>query len=1150
MARKSLLFGILASVVASTATIRAAEQQQDDKIKAAASSDVKVTDGFWQSRIETNRDVTIGYALGKCEETGRIDNFAIAGGLKKGKHRGHYFNDSDVFKVIEGAAYSLSIYPDANLEKRIDEIIEKIAAAQEDDGYLYTARTIDPDNVPEHSGKQRWSKLRYSHELYNLGHLYEAAVAYYQVTGKRNLLDVAIKSADLLDRTFGPDKKRDVSGHEEIEIGLVKLFEATGDRKYLNLAKFFVDERGHYSGRESYKDFRQDHKPFVEQAEAVGHAVSGGYFYAGIADLAAIGGNRDYVKALDRIWQDVVSKKLYITGVAAARGEKFGRAYQLPNLKGYNETCAAIALAIWNHRMFLLDGDAKYIDIVERALYNGILAGVSLRGDEFFYSNPLAANGKHKFNGIDVPDDQLTASRLPWFLCACCPSNIVRVVPSVPGYAYATSGGKIYVNLYMAGVAKVRLDDKTVELKQQTRYPWDGAIRITISLERPLEFSIYLRIPGWARNEPVGSDLYRYMNFSDEQAALRVNGKAIALDMNKGFARIKRQWEEGDVIELYLPMPVRRVVCNDKVETNRGMVALERGPIVYCAEWPDNGGKVGHLFVSNEDNFRTKHLSDLLGGISVILSSRGVKAIPYYAWAHRGEGEMKVWLPRELSEEFTAGYILRTSSFKHYIDSFNENDNELYVNHIPNSSVWEWLRQSIPLLECPDKEIERTYYFRWWTYRKHIKKTKVGFVVDEFLPNVGWGGPYNTISCAAGHHFYEGRWLHKGRYLDDYAKFWLRGGGAARRYSFWIADSYYARHMVHPNKKLLTQLLDDLIANYEEWEKTHLLGDGMFWQHDVADGMEESVSGSRRLKHTRPTINSYMYAEARAIARIATLADRDRTVREYGDKAARLKSLVQNKLWDEDTQFFKVRLSNGKLSDARESIGFVPWYFNLPDEGYERAWGQLMDPKGFYAPFGPTTAEQRHPGFAILYKGDDCQWNGPSWPFSTSQVLTALANVLNDYEQDVITKADYFETLKIYTKSHSLKFEDGRVLPWIDENLNPFTGQWLARSRKIKRKNFHERGKDYNHSTYCDLIISGLMGMRPRIDELVEVNPLTPDDWDWFCLDKILYHGRIITIVWDRTGLKYGKGKGLRIYANGKEIAQSNSLESVTGELP
>ncbi len=509
-------------------------------------------------------------------------------------------------------------------------------------------------------------------------------------------------------------------------------------------------------------------------------------------------------------------------------------------------------------------------------------------------------------------------------------------------------------------------------------------------------------------------------------------------------------------------------------------------------------------------------------------------------------------LSTTMATESAEPLVLKADSFKHYIDTFNKDDEELFVQHIPNEKAWEFLKANIPLFECPDKDFELTYYFRWWTYRKHIKETPDGFVITEFLPKVGWGGKHNEISCAAGHHFYEGRWLHTPKYLDDYAVYWFQKGGSPRQYSCWLADALYARYLVRPDKKLVTDLLDNLVYNYKEWEKEKLASDGLFWQIDDKDGMEFSISGSAGLKMLgepgkRPSINSYMYGDAMAIAGIAELAERQTIAQEYRAKAERLKQLIQTKLWNDGEKFF-MTLPRDKetLVNVREEIGFTPWYFNLPQHGYEEAWKQLMDPEGFYAPFGPTTAEQRHPQFAVRYEGHSCQWNGPSWPYATSITLTALANVLNSYEQDVINRADYFETLKIYTKSHRLKREDGQLVPWIDENLNPYTGDWIARTRLSPVV----RGKDYNHSSYCDLVISGLVGLRPRPDDIVEVNPLLPADmWDWFCLDNVLYHGHIITILWDCTGTKYGKGKGLHIFADGEEIVYSSALSKVSSKL-
>ena len=508
------------------------------------------------------------------------------------------------------------------------------------------------------------------------------------------------------------------------------------------------------------------------------------------------------------------------------------------------------------------------------------------------------------------------------------------------------------------------------------------------------------------------------------------------------------------------------------------------------------------------------------------------------------------------SESLQGPAVLDPDSFRHYVDTFNEQDEELYPQHISNEKSWEFLRANIPLFECPDKDFEQTYYFRWWTYRKHIKHTTDGFVITEFLPQVGWSGKHNTINCPAGHHFYEGRWLYDSRYLDDYSTFWFRRGGSVRSYSVWAADALWARYLVTQDKSLIIDLLPDLINNYHEWEKSRLEPDGLFWQIDDRDGMEVSIGGTGK----RPTINSYMYGDAVAISNIASLAGREDVAEEFKKKAKKIRNLVENKLWDDRAEFFKTLPRDKEdLVDVRELHGYTPWYFNLPDAGYEQAWKQLMDPKGFYAPFGPTTAEQRHPRFAIAYNGHECQWNGPSWPFATSVTLTALANLLNNYEQDVITKADYFRLMEIYTKSHRLKREDGRVVPWIDENLNPYTGDWISRTRLKNwkdgtwdlRKGGRERGKDYNHSTYCDLVITDLVGLRPKPDNVIEVRPLIPSDaWDWFCLDNVAYHGHILTILWDRTGDKYGRGMGFRIFADGAEIARDKSLERATGTIP
>lgn len=632
--------------------------QKDYPINPVAFTEVQITDDFWFPRMEINRKVTIPFAFEKSEETGRIDNFAKAGGLMHGKFIGRRYNDSDVFKIMEGAAYSLTLYPDKELEKYLDDLIEKIAAAQEDDGYLYTARTIDPDNPPSGAGEERWSNLGSSHELYNVGHMYEAAVAYYLATGKRNFLDIAIKNAGFIDSVFRPDKRRGFPGHQEIEIGLVKLYRFTGDKKYLKLAKFFLDERGRQKHEKKFSEespfsiynqawYLQAHKQVIEQDEAIGHAVRATYMYSGMADVAALTGDIEYINAIDRIWKNVVSKKIYITGGIGSRheGEAFGDDYELPNATAYNETCAAIGNVFWNHRLFLLHGDAKYIDVLERTLYNGLLAGISLNGDLFFYPNPLESDGKYKFN-------QGESTRKHWFDCACCPVNIGRFVPSIPGYVYAHKNDNLYINLFVQGSGKFNIGNNLVKVIQETRYPWEGKVKISVEPEQTVKFSINVRIPGWARNEPIPSDLYTWLNPNTEIPTLRVNSETLSPDMDKGFACITRRWKKGDVIELDLPMPVKRVVAHEMVKDNIGRVALQKGPIVYCLEGVDNEGHVLDRHIPDDLSFKVEFRPDLLGGVNVLKGKEEegkeqIIAIPYFAWSHRGIGEMAVWLPRK-----------------------------------------------------------------------------------------------------------------------------------------------------------------------------------------------------------------------------------------------------------------------------------------------------------------------------------------------------------------------------------------------------------------------------------------------------------------------------------------------------------------------
>jgi DUF1680 family protein len=624
---------------------------RDYPVKPVPFTAVHFNDTFWLPRIETNRKVTIPFAFRKCEETGRVYNFERAAAVLKGETvadktpPGYPFDDTDIYKVIEGAAYTLGVVPDSKLEAYVDGLVGKIAAAQEPDGYLYTTRTIDPLHPHPWAGTKRWEKEEVlSHELYNLGHLYEAAVAYYQATGKRQLLDVALRTADLLDSTFGPGRQTIWPGHQIAEMGLVKLYRTSGESRYLNLAKFLLDSRGNGSA------YNQSDIPIVQQKDAVGHAVRATYMYSGIADVAALTGDESYVGAIDRLWESVAGRKMYITGGigSTAAGEAFGGDYELPNMSAYNETCAAIGNDYWNERLFLLHADARYIDVMERTLYNGLISGVSLDGKSFFYPNPLESSGQHE--------------RSAWFGCACCPGNITRFLASVPGYVYAQQGDHLYINLFVGNTADIQMDRTTVHVAQETRYPWDGAVKITVTPKESGDFTVHVRIPGWARNQASPTGLYAFVDRNDAPAVLRVNGQPVSLDIQKGYAGISRQWKAGDVIELHLPMPVRRVLANDAVAADRGRVALQRGPIVFCAEWPDNpGGHVRNLVLPRNAVLKAEFRPELLKGIvrvsgsgaALILDKNGkverkpqlITAIPYYAWAHRGPGEMLVWLP-------------------------------------------------------------------------------------------------------------------------------------------------------------------------------------------------------------------------------------------------------------------------------------------------------------------------------------------------------------------------------------------------------------------------------------------------------------------------------------------------------------------------
>ena len=614
---------------------------------------VKVTDNFWGQRLQASREVTIPLAFSKCEETGRYENFVKAAHPNDTyKVEGFSFDDTDVYKTIEGASYSLQTYPDKKLQKYIDSVLVIVAGAQEPDGYLYTARTMNPKHPHNWAGKERWVAVEnLSHEFYNLGHMIEGAVAHYQATGKRNFLDIAIKYADCVCREIGngPQQKKYVPGHQIAEMALVKLYMVTGDKKYLDQAKFFLDTRGYTSRKDAYS---QAHKPVVEQDEAVGHAVRAVYMYSGMADVAAITGDSSYIKAIDKIWDNIVSKKIYITGGIGARhaGEAFGNNYELPNLSAYCETCAAIGNVYMNYRLFLLHGDAKYFDVLERTLYNGLISGVSLDGGSFFYPNPLSSNGKY--------------SRKPWFGCACCPSNVSRFIPSLPGYVYAVKNDQVYVNLYLSNKAELKVDKKKILLEQETGYPWNGDIRLKIT-QGNQDFTMKLRIPGWVRGNVLPGDLYSYADNQKPAYQVSVNGQTVESDVNDGYLSIARKWKKGDVVEVHFDMIPRIVKANPKVEADHGRVAVERGPIVYCAEWPDNRFNVHSILLNQHPQFKVTDKPELLYGIRQIttdaqalsydkagkLVTKDVELtlIPYYAWAHRGEGDMEVWLPIDVS---------------------------------------------------------------------------------------------------------------------------------------------------------------------------------------------------------------------------------------------------------------------------------------------------------------------------------------------------------------------------------------------------------------------------------------------------------------------------------------------------------------------
>ena len=643
--------------------LAAARPPASQKLEPVPYSAVRISDGFWSPRIDLNQKVSLRASFQECEKAGNLDNFRIAAGWIKGEHKGSHAYDSDVYKIIEGAGYSLKLHPDPELEAYVDRLIDAIAAAQQKDGYLNTYFTL---KAPD----QKWKKLQTDHELYCAVHFFEAAVAYSQATGKRKILDTARRLADHLDSVFGPGKRYDVPGHQEVELALVKLFHLTGEQRYFDLAKFFLDERGYAHGqthsrptpeeiaRQNQVDpknsrsiwltrkYRQDHLPVVEQDEAVGHAVRAGYMYAAMADVAAITGDAGYLQAGNRLWENVVGKKIYITGgvgTAQFQDEGFGTPYNLPNEKAYCETCAAVANIFWNYRLNLLHGEAKYIDVLELGLYNGFLAGVSLSGDQFFYENPLASRGK--------------VLRDSWSDPACCPSNVVRLIPQIGNFIYARDGQGFYVNLYLGSTAVLPWKGGSVRLTQTTRYPWEGKVKVLVEPDKTGEFVLNLRLPGWTGKGPIAGDLYRFDHDApgqDPGATLAVNGKSVApRQVKQGYLQIRRRWQKGDVVELDLPMPVRRVRAHPNVEADRDRVALMRGPILHCFEAADNPFDVLKLSLPKGASLKVEHQDALLGGVTVFhgqgliegKTAVNMTAIPYYVWSNRQAGAMTVWVP-------------------------------------------------------------------------------------------------------------------------------------------------------------------------------------------------------------------------------------------------------------------------------------------------------------------------------------------------------------------------------------------------------------------------------------------------------------------------------------------------------------------------
>ena len=656
---KKLLMTML--VLSSVTGMSAQSDKSGYPITPVPFTSVKITPNtFWGQRLEASEKVTIPLAFSKCESENRYTNFSNAAEHLKDPSKvfkvdgvmGYSFDDTDPYKTIEGASYLLQTYPNKKLEAYVDSVIAVIGSAQEPDGYLYTARTQNPEHPHGWAGKTRWSKVEdLSHEFYNLGHLCEAAVAHYNATGKRSLLDIACKFADCVVKEVGdkPGQACVVPGHQIAEMGLAKLYLATGKKEYLDQAKFFLDKRGYTTIKTEYS---QSHKPVLEQDEAVGHAVRAGYMYAGMADVAALTGNKGYIDAIDRIWENIISKKYYITGGvgATSSGEAFGKNYELPNMSAYCETCAAIAQVYLNYRLFLLHGESKYYDALDRTLYNGVISGISIDGGKFFYPNPLQSMGQHQ--------------RQAWFGCACCPSNAARFIPSLPQYIYAVKDNSFYINLFAGNETTVEVGGKKVTLEQRTNYPWDGDVAMTMKKANS-QFALKIRIPGWVRGQVVPSDLYNYVDGKQLGYSVKVNGEPVSSTLEDGYFVIDRKWKKGDVVDVHFDMEPRLVKANGKVSADRGRAEIERGPLVYCAEWPDNECDVLSVLLNQEPQY-TMGEKEICGTTvqtittdaqTLTFDERGrlnakderLVLIPYYAWAHRGNGKMTVWIPIDLN---------------------------------------------------------------------------------------------------------------------------------------------------------------------------------------------------------------------------------------------------------------------------------------------------------------------------------------------------------------------------------------------------------------------------------------------------------------------------------------------------------------------